>query len=273
MLRALLVVLLLPGCALYFGDGDGDEAGGSGTGSGTVEPPDLDGSFKLVKTRSIAGEHPVAGVDTDGRGGLWIAYHLQTGDYYALDEVRVVHLDAQGIKTREFVYRDEFTDVSGIAFSGDAVWLNYGRWNASTGNHHIRKLDPETGERLGSFATPHGINDLDVHGDELRLSYAWNEIIALDLETGGERWRRPVSVFDDGGAQRGIASTDDGRLWIASWLTSRIHVLGEDGEELGSGRTELLERGHTVDVGLHLAWDGAQLIMVVDSQIHWLDPR
>ncbi len=273
MLRALLVVLLLPGCALYFGDGDGDEAGDSGTGSGTVEPPDLDGSFKLVKTRSIAGEHPVAGVDTDGRGGLWIAYHLQTGDYYALDEVRVVHLDAQGIKTREFVYRDEFTDVSGIAFSGDAVWLNYGRWNASTGNHHIRKLDPETGERLGSFATPHGINDLDVHGDELRLSYAWNEIIALDLETGGERWRRPVSVFDDGGAQRGIASTDDGRLWIASWLTSRIHVLGEDGEELGSGRTELLERGHTVDVGLHLAWDGAQLIMVVDSQIHWLDPR
>jgi outer membrane protein assembly factor BamB len=267
MLKALLVALLLPGCALD--SGEGEETGGPDTG----EPPDLAGSFKLVTTRSIAGEYPIAGVDTDGQGGLWIAYSIQTGDYYSLDEVRIVHLDAQGTKTKEFVYRDEFTDISGLAFSGDAVWVNYGRWLAGTGNYHIRKLDPETGARLGSFAAPNGIVEIDVHGDELRLSNQWNQIIALDLQTGGEKWRREVSAFEDGGTQRGIASTDDGRLWVASWTTSRIHVLDADGDSVGNGRTELLERGHTVHVGLQLAWDGAQLIMVANHQIHWLAPR
>jgi hypothetical protein len=276
MLRALLVALLLPGCALYLGedgDGDGDGDGGETDSPDTDEPPDPDAPFTLVKTRSIAGEYPVAGVDTDGQGGLWVAYMIQTGGYYSLDEVRVVHLDAQGAKTKELVYRDEFTNISGLAFSGDAVWVTYDRWDAGTGNYHIRKLDPETGAWIGSFEIAHGINDLDVHGDELRLSNQWGEIIALDLETGHEEWRWPVSVSGSLGTQRGIASTGDGRLWVASYLTSQIHVLDADGNYIGSWRTELLEQGHTADVGLQLAWDGAQLIMVVHNQIHWLTPR
>ena len=55
-------------------------------------------------------------------------------------DVRVVHLDAAGTKVAEFKYNDEYTQVSGLAFSGDAVWLNYGA--TGTGNNHIRKLDP-----------------------------------------------------------------------------------------------------------------------------------
>jgi hypothetical protein len=272
MLRLVAIVAIVPGCALYFGDDPGEPAGGGPIVDGGA-PPDLEGSFSLVKTRSLAGEYPIVGVDTDRAGGVWVAYQVRSGDYYAPDTTRVVHLDANGTKTKEFVYTDEYTNVSGLAFSGDAVWLNYGNWDATSGNHHVRKLDPETGARIGSFGTPNGIIDLDVHGDELRLSYEWNQLIGLDLATGGETWRVSHELFDPGGTQRGIASTADGKLWVASWWTSRIYLLDDSFHVIGSGRTPLLEQGHTIDVGLHLAWDGAQLIMSVDGQLHWLSPR
>jgi hypothetical protein len=236
----------------------------------SLAPDEKVGSITFVPVRSMSGELPIAGVDSDREGGLWIAYQVHGGDYYDNDETRVVHLDASGAKTKEFIYTDEYTDVRGVAFSGDAVWINY---NAQSGNRHVRKLDPNTGDRIGSFALQNGIVDLDVHNDELRLSYQWNQIIALDLTTGGERWRAPVTAFGDGGTQRGLASLDDGRMWVASWVTGQIYLLGPDGGVIDSGGSEHLEHGLTVGVGLHLAWDGTYLLMVVDGQIHWLEPQ
>jgi len=269
----LLVLASGSGCALYFGGDDGPGAGDDGADPGPGGTDDLGDSFELVKTRSIAGEYPIAGVDSDRHGGLWVAYQIRSGDYYAMDETRVVHLDPNGTKLKEFVYRDEYTNVSGIAFSGDAVWLNYGNWDASSGNLHVRKLDAETGERITSFGMPIGIIDLDVHGDELRLSYEWNELIGLDLATGGQKWRVGTGLFDPGGTQRGIATTDDGKIWVASWWTDRIYLLDSSFQKIGSGRTKLLDADLTIDSGVQLAWDGSQLILAVDGQIHWLTPR
>ena len=274
---AYLLPLLLaaaPGCTLYFGEEEeGGPAGGGGSGSGGGGGGLPDGTFDFVKTKSIAGEYPVVGIDTDRAGGLWIAYQIRSGDYYATDTTRVVHRDASGVKTKEFVYTDDYTNVSGLAFSGDAVWLNYGNWDASSGNLHVRKLDPVTGARLGSFGLEHGIIDLDVHEDELRLSYEWNEVISLDLTTGGENWRERHTLFEDGGTQRGIATTADGNMWIASWTTSTIHLVDPSFRVIAKGHTKLLDGGHTIDAGVHLAWDGRELILAMDGQISWLAPK
>jgi len=272
-LSLLLLVAAAPGCTLYFGDeedGGGSAGGGSGGPGGGGLP---DGSFDFVKTRSIAGEYPIVGIDTDRAGGLWIAYQIRNGDYYKPDTTRVVHHDANGVKDKEFVYTDEYTNVSGLAFSGDAVWLNYGNWDASSGNLHVRKLDPVTGARLGSFGLPHGIIDLDVYQDELRLSYEWNEVISLDLATGGENWRQGHTLFEDGGTQRGLATTADGNMWIASWITSTIYLVDPAFDILAKGHTKLLDGFLSIDAGVHLAWDGTELILALDGQITWLAPK
>lgn len=275
-LACVLPLLLLaagPGCTLYFGEEEDGAGPGSGGGGGDGGGGDPGGSFEFVKTRSIAGEYPIVGVDSDRVGGLWIAYQIRSGDYYASDTTRVVHLDANGVKDKEFVYRDDYTNVSGLAFSGDAVWLNYGNWDASSGNLHVRKLDPVTGARLGSFGLLHGIIDLDVYQDELRLSYEWNEVISLDLSTGGENWREGHTLFDDGGTQRGIATTADGNMWIASWWTSTIYLVDSTFKVIAKGHTKLLDADHTIDAGVHLAWDGTQLILAMNGQISWLAPK
>ncbi len=267
---SLIVALaLVPGCSLYF-NGEEPAAGGASTDAGSATEPMPTGSFTLRKTRAIAGELPVVGIDSDHAGGLWIAYRVQTGDYYALADVRVVHLDASGTKVAEFRYNDEYTKVSGLAFSGDAIWLNYA--STGTGNNHIRKLDPATGERIGSFATEIGIVDLDIHGDELRLSNLWNQVISIDRTTGGELWRTPITAFE-ASTQRGIASTAQDTLWVASWMTNRITLLDASHHVIGSGTTSLLDgQGNGFD-SLHLAWDGSELLIVINNQIAWLAPQ
>lgn len=269
---AVAVLASCPGCALYFEDDDGGGGGSSGDEAGSSGPmePRPTGSFTLVKTRAIAGELPVVGVDSDRAGGLWIAYRLQTGDYYSLADVRVVHVDAQGAKLSEFRYRDEYTQVSGIAYSGDAVWLSY---NAlGTGNNHVRKLDPVTGAQIGSFGTEAGIIDLDAHDDLLLLSNLWNEVIAIDRATGGEQWRMAVTAFEDS-TQRGLAATADGRLWVASSATNRITLFDAQHAVIGSGTTTLLDAEWNGLDGLQLGWDGDELLLSTRNQISWLAPR
>jgi outer membrane protein assembly factor BamB len=226
--------------------------------------------LELATTRTIATELPVVGIDSDGAGGLWIASARNaTADYYAHDEVRVVHQDATGAEVARFEYNDEYTDVSGLAFSGDAVWLNYGA--TGTGNNHVRKLDPHTGERLGSYATGIGVVDLDVRGSELLLSNLWNEVIALDLATGAVSWRAPIAGFEDS-TQRGIASTDDDALWVASWSTPKLFLLDANHELIGSGAPHVVDRRYDHGDGLHLAWDGTHVIVALDHQISWVAP-
>ena len=175
--------------------------------------------------------------------------------------------DATGTKTKEFRFADEFADVHGIAFAGDAVWLGH-----NGGNDYVRKLDPETGAVIGTFATETGIVDLDVHDHELRMSVLWDQVVGLDLGTGGEKWRAK-DYLASGGAQRGIASMEDGRIWVAT-LSDRIYLLDPKGRIVGAGTHHLLDYDTwTVDVGLYLAWDGHHVIAVADNQISWLEPR
>ncbi len=230
-------------------------------------PGDLSGQFELTTVRSMRGELPIAGIDSDGAGGLWIAYSLKTGDYYANDDVRVVHMDAAWNKVTEFRFHDEFADVIGLAFDGTSIWLNH-----SGGNNYMRKIDSTTGEVIGSFATETGVVDLDVHDGELRMSVLWDQVVGLDARTGGESWRAK-NYLESGGSQRGIASMDDRRVWVAT-LSNQIYLLDPKGHTLGAGTHHLLDGDSwTSDVGMFLAWDGRYVIAVADNEISWLEPK
>ncbi len=221
----------------------------------------------LEATRYIDTDQPVVGVDSDGAGGLWIATsRMGQTDYYAHDDVAVIHRGADGSELARFEYSDEFTDVSGLAFSGDALWLNYNA-GGSTGNDRIRKLDPKTGAYLGGFATQSGIVDLDVRDGELLMSSLWNEVIALDIATGGIRWRASIGG-PEMSTRSPAASTDDGTMWMASW-TTHLYLLDEDHDVIASGVPDQVPAGYG---NQQLAWDGAELIVAVDRQIVWYAP-
>ena len=259
------------GCALYYEPDDGVGGGGvgeGGGGGGEGEPRPLPtGSFHLKVVRSMAGELPIAGVDSDGAGGLWLAYRLAIGAYYEPDDVRVVHLGPNGEKLSEWRYNDEYTDVRGIAFGAGAVWLNY---NATgTGNNHIRKLDPATGARLGSFATDPGVVDLDVRGEEILQSNLWNDLISTRVSNGGEQGRRSLPGIGQS-LQRGVATTADHKVWLADAEENRVQLFDSGYRSIGTG---LISYPEAVWDSEGLAWDGERLVLATRSQILWLAPQ
>jgi hypothetical protein len=230
----------------------------------TALPTELLSDRSAVKT--LDTDRVIVGVDSDRAGGLWIATSLpHCCDYYGNDEIRVAHVDANGVETQRFTYSDEFTDVNGLAFSGDVLWLNYG--GLVTGNSHVRRLDPATGERIGSLALPIGIVDLDARGDELLLSNLWNEVITLDATTGGIADRRDVTAFDDS-IQRGIATTDDGSVWVADW-SAGVYRLDSDGGAASSIRPVEIPEITSSHRGPYLASDGSHLIVALDRRVAW----
>jgi len=201
------------------------------------------------------------GVDVDGEGGMWLAFREPALDYYAYVDVRVAHVAADGTTLAEFHYGDEFTKVSGLAFTGDAVWLSY---NGS--NDRIRKLDPATGAELGSFATERGITDLSSRAGVLLLSNLWNELIAIDRGRGGEMWRSHIDAFDEGGTQRGIAAAGGDLTYVLAQATDRLYLVDDAGNVAGSGAMPDFDSSYEPETD-QLALDGDNLIALHRGQI------
>lgn len=265
-MRLVLLVLLAfgPGCSLYF---PGSSSSGSVDGGTTA----TDGDYTFSAVRSIAGEHTVAGVDSDGAGGLWIVYRDPTGSYYDLANVWVTHLDANGTKLSEWQFHDEYTTISGIAYTGDAVWISYNS-EGGVGNDHLRKLDPQTGATIGTFGTEAGIVDLSWRPGALLLSNQWNQVLALDPSTGGELWSADITAFGPGGTMRGIAAYGD-KMWVISWDTNEAYLVDDTGALHGRASLANVNSNPAssgVDDGLQLASDGSGLILVHENQITWM---
>jgi len=263
MLRLVLALPLLTGCSLYLAE---DEPPPDEPPPGTQ--PGIP-TTTLTHLRSIAGEYPVVGIDGDGAGGIYIAYRRETTDFYEPADVRITHLDHAGAKVSEWQYVDEYTFISGLAYDGDHVWLNYSR--AGTGTNHIRKIDPVTGDVLLTFATGDGIRDIAAGDGTLVLSSSHNQVIVLDAQTGGELERRGISdqaiVWT---TQRGVAVRGD-RYWITAQQDANvIRIVDENGAFVGRATTDRLDAGWSYARGLQLAWDGTSLILAHDNQISWL---
>jgi hypothetical protein len=212
----------------------------------------------FVRVDSMAGERPIRGVDADGAGGLWIVYRDPTAD------VRVVHLDADHHPISEWLYQDESALPSGLAYTGDAVWINYG-----FGHDHVRKLDATTGATLARFETEGEITDLAAGPDhQLLLASAQNAVVTIDRDSGGELARTRIAAPFIDSTQRGVAYVG-GELWVTSWMTDDIYMATRDGTIAETGSTDVT-RQHVAAEDVYIAWDGAQLILATENEIWWL---
>jgi outer membrane protein assembly factor BamB len=242
-----------------------------GTGCVTAEPdvevPNPREPYDMVKTKSIAGELPVFGVDGDGAGGLWILYFATWSD-----EASVVHLDENGAKLAEHRWYADFPP-SGIARDGDTLWINDPGINFESPKT-VRQIDGETGDTLRTVTLDeHQVVDIDVFDDELRLGTFDGRVIALDRASGVETWRGTLIGAPDGytGTSRGFTTDDDGAMWVMSsgyWLEKYT----PDFAGAGVFRAAPFEGHHTTAFEVFLAWDGG-LIAATENQISWLVPR
>lgn len=252
----IVLLALLPACSLYFGPG-----GESGSGSGSSSPSTT--SYQLVVARSMAGEHDVAGVDSDGAGGVWIAY---ADNYYTPKQLWVTHLDAAGTKLSEWSL-DDVVPIRGLAFGGGAVWLNHTTY--SGGGSHISKLDATTGATLKQLATSPEIADLsyDRTSDELLLSYHGNQVATLDANTGGELAMTgiPSTGYT---TQHGVAVTGS-RMWVNESFSNAFFLVDRDGTQIATATAPILGTTDYIPAGLEMGWDGSQLIVVYENQIFW----
>ena len=237
-----------------------------------VEIPPPREPYGLVKTKAIAGELPVAGIDGDGAGGLWIAYHLEGwGGAARADNVRLVHLDADGNKLLEHRWTEEVRP-SGIAVDGDTIWMNM-IVGSFTNESTLRQIEASTGVTLRSISQDQQVIDLDIAGDELRLGTFDGDVIALDRTSGQQMWRATLIGSPQGftGTARGFTTDDTGAMWMMSngyWLERYTADLQAGGVFTGAP----FEGHHTTAFEVFLAWDHG-LIAATENQISWLAPR
>jgi outer membrane protein assembly factor BamB len=229
--------------------------------------PALTADYTLEAVSAIAAAHHVVGVDTDHAGGLWLAYQLQSAGY-TFDDLRIVHLDPDGAVLREFDYPGADSMVSGLAFSGDAIWLSYGR--EVEDKNRLRKLDPQTGAELATLPSEPGIQDITVRGNLVLLSTTWRELVAIDATTGTQQWRTGIADLADSEC-RGIAASDAG-TWVVSLIDSRALLIDDTGVTIESASFPYGTDDWSVEDGLHLALDGTTLVLHRRNQITWYAP-
>ncbi|MEO6772463.1 MAG: hypothetical protein ABI467_05500 [Kofleriaceae bacterium] len=254
-MRILMLLALLPACSLYFG---------GGSPSGEVPPDGSAGSatsYSLTTIRTLAGAHRIVGVDSDHAGGVWIAYQERTSS-----EVTLAHLDASNTTIREWSFEDP-SEVSGIAVAADGVWVSHNAVG-TIGTSGVTEHDLTTGTALRSYATEGQISDLEIQAGLLLLSSYQNQVIALDPTTGGTKWQMVTQVIPS--TQTGIAAYG-ANLFVSSWDMNTLTLMDHSGGILGSATSPLLHTNVSASVGLFLANDGAdRLILASDSQIAWL---
>lgn len=223
--------------------------------------PALTGPLQLQQTRSMAGTMPIAGIDTDRAGGLWVAYE-------PANTVHVVHLDASGVVLTDWSWTDVSSPIHGLAYGAGGVWLNYS--GITTGSLlYLQELDEHTGSEIVKFATDGGITDLDAAGDELR-ALDNGDLLVIDPTDGGIQSRTQITGYDSAYYARGLASAG-AEVWLSAWNSNTLYLAGDDGKIDRSGETSFIGSVALRDV--FLAWDGTSLIVETGNQITWLTPQ
>jgi hypothetical protein len=224
--------------------------------------------YKLEAVTAFAGAHHVVGVDTDRAGGVWIAYQLQSA-VYTFDDLRVLHLDAAGATLAELHYTDADAIVSGLAFTGDALWLCH--CDGELSRRRLRKIDPATGVDLATLPVEAGIQDIAVRDDLILLSSTWRELVAIDATSGAEQWRAPVAALAHS-ESRGLAASTAG-TWVVSLLEARAVLVDDSGVTIESAAFPFAAEEWSADDGLQLALDGEMLVLHRRNQITWYAPK
>jgi hypothetical protein len=248
----IAMLALLPACSLYVGGSPPDPQ----------PTPDDPIQYNLTTTRTMAGAHRIVGVDSDHAGGVWIAYQEVTSS-----DVTVTHLDVSNTTVTTWTYNDDPSEVSGIAVDDDAVWLNHNAIG-TIGTNGVTKLDLSTGTKLLTFETPGNIVDLEIQWGELLLSSYQNQVFGIDRDSGGSDSRMVTQVIPS--TQKGVAAFGD-NVFVSSWDMETLTLMNNSGDILGTETSPLLHLNESASVGLFLASDGDnKIILASDSQIAWL---
>lgn len=270
MKRFLLAPLVCGGCALYFGDDHTGGGGGSGSGSGTGTSPSHD-LYRLVIDHAVGAERPIAGVDADPQGNLWIAY-TTTGSY-KLNQKPMVTLVHWNPTTRQslatFTYSDEWSPVSGLALVHDQIWLNFK--DVATPDPVIRVIDPVTGAIVRTLGTT-GVELAAMGSDRVLVSAGGIQII--DAATGGDLARFASATVVDptrmaitfANTQQGIAWRP-GEIWVGNWYMP-LEIYDEAGTLLGKIDFAAI-RGEGASPMTHLAFDHDKLLVGREGQLTW----
>lgn len=256
----IALLAFLPACSLYVGDRSSPDEGAD------ARAPNADAaraSYELTPTRTMAGAHRIAGVDSDHAGGVWIAYQEVTSS-----DLEITHLDASGTAVSTWSFSGDPSEVSGIAVDDTAVWVNHDAIG-SVGTDGITKLDVATGAELQTFATQGQISDLEIQWGELLLSSYQNQVIGIDRAHGGEMLTFETQVVPT--TQTGIAAYGDG-VFVSSWDMDTLTLVDRSGAILGTATSPVLHASETAAAGRFLANDGpGKLILASNDQIAWLD--
>jgi hypothetical protein len=273
MRLALPVVLACVACDYYTDDPSepGDDPGADDPGD--VDPddddPGGDGSvdYQLIESAQIAGAGQIAGITWDGEH-VWLAYYRPIGGYYDNDEVSIVELGADGAELVRHEYDDDYTPPNGLAWVDGALWINYNAEGGS-GSQVMREIDPVTGAVRRQFATDQGTRDLDFDGSHLLLSNLWNQVQLVDPVDGSLDLSIETPMIESS-TQRG-AAWRPGEIWLASQASNRLVVLGADGTERATARTDLLDPEWNYVFDLYLAFVGDRLALVKSSRVYLLE--
>lgn len=187
---------------------------------------------------------------------------------YTFDDLRIVHLDPSGTTLSELRYTEPEPGVSGIAVSGNAIWISYGVGLEE--ERQLRKLDLSSGAELASFPIEAGIQDIAVRDNLVLMSSTWRELAALDATTGIEQWRAPVTELAASYAG-GIAATAAG-TWVVSLTESRAVLVDDSGATIETAAFPFGAESWSADDGMHLALDGTTLVLHRRNQITWYAP-
>ena len=260
---AASIAIALSGCSVYFGDDDPEPDPGPGT------PVEADRIYQLEPRGAWAAEGQVAGLAWDGEA-FWIAYRYEVGGYYDNDEIEIVRWDpTTGERFAEYFLADEYAPVAGLAWTGDALWINYNT-RGGAGPQLMKRLDPASGDVTSELATPIGISDIDYDGENLVLANIWNRVQRVDATTGALGGELAVPWMLDS-TVRGVA-VRPGEIWLSSQADDDLTIMAPDGTLLGRALIDMLDDTWNFGAGFFLTFAGENIVFVSDNQLYMFEP-
>ncbi len=240
------------------GSDDGSDGGSDGSDDGSGSGfPDL---YTLTVDHSVAAEHAIAGVDSDGVGNLWMVYSAPGTPYPTVSVVHWNPLSDERLAT--FTYDDIFSPVSGIAVVGAELWLSYR--DVSEGDAVTRVIDSTD----GSIVRTMGITGVDLAAmgtDRVLVSPGDDdEVQVAQTSDGGIVQTMGTAVW--GGTQQGVAWRP-GEIWTCGWASPMV-ILDENDNVLGMIDLADLDTGEA-DPMRYLAFDNDELLVGKDGQLTW----
>ncbi|HEY1551624.1 MAG TPA: hypothetical protein VGG28_27545 [Kofleriaceae bacterium] len=242
------------------GSDDGSDSGsgdGGDTGSGSAYP----NLYTLTVDHSVAAEHTLYGVDSDGQGNLWVVYSAPGTPYPTVSVVHWNPLSDAHLAT--FTYADIFSPVSGIAVVGSELWLSYR--DVSEGDAVTRVIDSTDGSIVRTMGITAG--DLAAMGTDRVLvspSDGDGEVLVAQTSDGGIVQTFGTTVW--GGTQQGVAWRP-GEIWTSGWA-SPMMILDESDTVLGTIIVPDLDTGEA-DPMRYLAFDNNELLVGKNGQLTW----